>query len=78
MASQPRLGDRSEPQPDHLRLRRLNRLISQTDPLGGTRLFGYDAVGNLTSLTDEAGQTTTFVYDEHDRLIQRTDPLGNF
>jgi YD repeat-containing protein len=47
----------------------LNRLTSETDPLGHTTAYDYDAVGNRTELTDASGFTTHFVYDDANRLV---------
>ena len=47
----------------------LNRLVSESDPLGNTTSYGYDAVGNRVSLLDAAGFITTFSYDAANRLV---------
>jgi RHS repeat-associated protein len=46
----------------------VNRLVSETDPIGNTTDYAYDAVGNRISLTDAEGFTTSFVYDDANRL----------
>jgi len=46
----------------------VNRLISESDPLGHTTSYGYDPVGNRTTLVDAEGFTTSFQFDAADRL----------
>lgn len=55
----------------------LDRLISQTDPLGNVTSFTYDPVGNRASLTDANGHTSTYEYDAGNRLTSTTDALGH-
>ena len=54
----------------------LNRLVSQTDPLGNATTYVYDAVGNQLALTDALGFTTSMSYDPANRLtlIDYPDP----
>ncbi len=47
-------------------------MISETDPLGNTVQYEYDAVDNLIARTDGNGRRTEFEYDEIDRLIGET------
>ena len=50
------------------------RLISTTDPLGNTTLFGYDANHNLTSITGpKQGQYKEITYDTANRPIRIAD-----
>ena len=46
----------------------LNRLTSETDPLGNAWSYTYDAFGNRVSMTDANGTTTTYTYDDVNRL----------
>jgi RHS repeat-associated protein len=46
----------------------LNRLTSETDPLGHTSAYAYDSIGHRTSMTDANGATTTYTYDDANRL----------
>jgi RHS repeat-associated protein len=48
---------------------KLNRLTSESDPLGHTTEYEYDAVGNRRILTDAQGYLTYFYYDDANRLI---------
>jgi RHS repeat-associated protein len=47
----------------------LNRLISETDPLGNEWSYEYDTVGNRISMTDANGAVTNYAYDNANRLI---------
>jgi YD repeat-containing protein len=49
-----------------------DRLISETNALGKTRTFTYDAAGNRTSLSDRNGKTRRFSFDPLNRLITET------
>ncbi len=52
-------------------------LLADTDSLGRTTRFGYDAAGNVISSTDAAGHTTRIAYDESNQAVSVTDPLGH-
>ncbi len=54
----------------------LNRLVLETDALGGTRAYRYDGNGNLVSELDQLGRERGYQYDAGDRLTEETDPLG--
>ncbi|MBR2476872.1 MAG: hypothetical protein IKB50_01920, partial [Clostridia bacterium] len=43
----------------------LNRVVSHTNPLGGTETYTYDLMGNVVSATDENGTTLAYTYN-HD------------
>jgi RHS repeat-associated protein len=51
-------------------------LTRQTDPLGASTTYSYDAVGNMTSTVNPAGGTTKVDYDGNDRPVAVTDPAG--
>ncbi|MCL2392869.1 MAG: DUF6531 domain-containing protein, partial [Oscillospiraceae bacterium] len=53
--------------------------IDRTNPQGvtTTRIYEYDARGNVIRFTDENGHTRTFTYDQYNRLITSTDADGN-
>ncbi|HRJ57435.1 MAG TPA: carboxypeptidase regulatory-like domain-containing protein [Anaerolineales bacterium] len=46
----------------------LNRLSTETDPLGNTWSYVYDELGRRTSMTDANGETTLYEYDNANRL----------
>ncbi len=52
----------------------LNRLLTETDPLGRVRGQSYDAAGRLLTTTDAEGQTITFTHDDAGRLISKNYP----
>src|SRR5206468_4196437 len=52
----------------------LNRLVTQTDALGGVSHATYDGVGNTLSRADENGHVTTYAYDANNRLLSVKDP----
>lgn len=52
------------------------KMAVQTDPLGATKTWTYDARGNTLAVTDELARTTSWAYDERDRPIGMTDPAG--
>ncbi|HEY0870300.1 MAG TPA: DUF6531 domain-containing protein, partial [Acidothermaceae bacterium] len=54
-----------------------NELTSETDPLGNTTNYLYDANGNRIAVTDALGNTTAFTYDANGNRLSETDPLGN-
>jgi YD repeat-containing protein len=45
-----------------------NRLISETNPIGITTLYGYNGVGQRVSKTDGNGVATTFEYYPNGKL----------
>jgi RHS repeat-associated protein len=53
-----------------------NHLTTETDPLGSTTNYSYDAAGNLTATTDPAGSTSRTDYDANNRPIAVTDAAG--
>jgi YD repeat-containing protein len=58
----------------------LNRLVSETSPIGVQTRYVYDARGNRTEQIDAFGsadaRSTAFTYDAADRLASRTDAMG--
>ena len=55
-----------------------NLVRAQTDPLGRTTQFTYDAAGNLTQRLDALNQPWTSTYDPvFNQVTSSTDPLGN-
>lgn len=52
------------------------RIVSQTDPVGGTRRVEYDARGFVQRMIDEEQQARTFTYDARGQLVQSVDNLG--
>jgi RHS repeat-associated protein len=53
-----------------------NYRTGETDPLGNTTSYSYDAVGGLTAVTDPAGNTTRTEYDANNRPVILTDAAG--
>ena len=53
------------------------RITGETNPLGGTVQYAYDAVGNLTGFTDARGGKLQYTYDLLGRKTAETDALGN-
>ncbi|MFH1148746.1 MAG: RHS repeat-associated core domain-containing protein, partial [Pseudomonadota bacterium] len=54
----------------------LNRLVKETDPLGGITEYAYDDRDNLLGLKDANGNVTRFEYDRNNRLTKETRPMG--
>ena len=54
----------------------MDRLVTNTDPLGNLDTFAYDGNENLITTTDRNGQTINFQYDTLNQLINKTLP-GN-
>ena len=52
-----------------------DRLIRQTDAMGGIVNFRYDAQGNRVLLQDPAGNITTWTYDTLNRVSEERDPF---
>jgi RHS repeat-associated protein len=56
-------------------------VLTQTDALGHTGTYTYDASSNMTSvskpLTASAGEVTTYTYNSFGEPLTVTDPLGN-
>ncbi len=46
----------------------MNRLLSETDPLGNMWSHTYDTLGNRASMTDANGAVTNYAYDNANRL----------
>ncbi|MGA1824138.1 MAG: RHS repeat-associated core domain-containing protein, partial [bacterium] len=53
-----------------------DRLVTETDALGGQTNYSYDAQGNIISITDANGNTTTFTYDANNRKVSETNAMG--
>jgi RHS repeat-associated protein len=53
------------------------RVLTETNPRGGTTTYVYDGAGNLDTATDHAGNTTTYTYDASNRLILVTHQGGD-
>jgi RHS repeat-associated protein len=54
----------------------LNRLTSESDPLGNTTTYAYDPVGLRQSLTDANLQITNYQYDAANRLTGIDYPIS--
>jgi fibro-slime domain-containing protein/RHS repeat-associated protein len=52
-----------------------DRLIRQTDAMGGIVNFRYDAQGNRVLLQDPVGNITTWTYDTLNRVSEERDPF---
>jgi RHS repeat-associated protein len=52
------------------------RITSETDQLGHTTSYAYDAAGNVDQITRPGGAVTTRDYDGAGNLIAETDPEG--
>ena len=52
-----------------------DRLIKQTDALGGVVNFRYDSQGNRVLLQDPVGNITTWTYDTLNRVSEERDPF---
>ncbi|KQO19791.1 DUF6531 domain-containing protein [Acidovorax sp. Leaf78] len=50
--------------------------IAITDPQGGRKTLGYNAIGQLASYTDCSGHTSRWQHDAWGELIEETDALG--
>jgi YD repeat-containing protein len=53
--------------------------VEDTNQLGDTRTYQYDAVGNLIETTDRNGREIDYTYDKLDRNTSETwlDEAGN-
>ena len=51
-------------------------LVSQTDAMGNTTQYGYNAIGQMTSKTDADGNKTLYEYDACGNLLKTTDANG--
>ncbi len=49
-------------------------LLSVTNAMSGTSVYGLDNRGRVKSMTDPAGLKTEYVYDYYDNLLTQTDP----
>jgi RHS repeat-associated protein len=54
----------------------LNRLITETDPLGHSARSFYNGEGDLIQTIDRNDHSTFFQYDQRKRLIRTTDALA--
>ena len=54
----------------------LRRLLTRTDPAGGTTTFGYSPKGAPTLITDALGHPTAIENDAQGRPTRVVDPLG--
>jgi RHS repeat-associated protein len=55
----------------------LDRLVSESDPLGNTWTYAYDKLGNRISMTDANGAVTNYVYDKANHLSSIDYPDAN-
>lgn len=55
-----------------------NRVVEETDPLGGKRTTAYNAAGKVERQTDSLGRATVYAYDANARLTRTTYPDGTF
>jgi RHS repeat-associated protein len=54
-----------------------DRVLTESDPLGNTTYYTYDARGNMLTRTGPDDQTWTFTYTASDEVETRCDPQGN-
>ena len=52
------------------------RVISETDPLGNTKYFGYNKNSEIVSVTDRNGNTTEYTLDGNGNIVTGTDAAG--
>ena len=52
-----------------------NRLIKETNPMGGIKEYTYDANDYLASEKDPKGNTRLYTYDSKGRTLTKKDPL---
>ena len=55
----------------------MNLVTRQTDPLGNSYVYQYDALGRLTSTTQPDGNITSTSYNDLASLVLSTDQYGN-
>lgn len=55
----------------------MNRLTSQTDPLGNVQAISYNGKGDVLSETAEDGGTVSYKRDGIGNITAMTDPMGN-
>jgi len=55
----------------------MNLVTSQTDPLGNSYVYQYDALGRLTSTTQPDGNITSTSYNDLASWVLSTDQYGN-
>jgi len=65
-----------EPRRQSRRRMGVGRLTSETDAIGKSEYYAYDAVGNPVRRTDGDGRTTYYAYDAVNRLSQVAYPEG--
>ena len=51
-------------------------MISETDPLGNTKYFGYNKNSEIVSVTDRNGNTTEYTLDGNGNIVTVTDAAG--
>jgi YD repeat-containing protein len=54
-----------------------NNITSETDPLGNTHQYGYNAAHQRTTYTDPRGNTQSWTYDAKNNLLSYTNGLGH-
>ena len=70
-------GHRPARSHDHLHLRRLGNMLTETDPEDGLTTYTYDSRGNRLTMTDPRNETWTWTYDDSNRKLTETDPLNH-
>ena len=55
----------------------LNRLISETNPVGEQKTYSYDGVGNISKATLPSSLEIINTYDVHRRLVSISDSVGS-
>jgi len=53
-----------------------DRVLTETDALGGVTTYAYDNAGNVISVTDPVGHTLSYGYDAMNRRTSVTDANG--
>lgn len=54
-----------------------SRLVAETDAVGNTTSYTYDALDRVTAASFADGTTETYAYDVHDNITGRSDANGN-
>jgi len=55
----------------------LNRIVSETNPLDGTKTFHYDKDSRIVGVTDRNGVRTSYVLDGNGNIIESVDGEGH-